>query len=63
MPNPLFNETRDDFMERCIPIVLEDGTADDNDQAVAACSIMFDDKKYAPFMDIMQRKADPKKPA
>lgn len=32
-------------MERCIPMVLEDGAASSNDQAVAICSSMWNEKK------------------
>lgn len=41
MPTPRKDETRDEFMERCIPQVLEDDTAEDNDQAVAVCSSIW----------------------
>ena len=34
MPNPKKGESQKDFVSRCIPIVLEDGTAEDQDQAV-----------------------------
>lgn len=37
MPQPGNNETEDEFVKRCIPIVIEDGTATDGAQAVAIC--------------------------
>jgi hypothetical protein len=43
MPAPRDGENRDDFMERCIPIVLDDGTAEDQEQAAAVCSSMWED--------------------
>ena len=43
MPTPQTNETRNEFISRCIPIVLDDGTADSNEQAVAVCSSMWED--------------------
>lgn len=44
MPTPRPDEeTRDEFMSRCIPMVLDHGTADDQDQAVAICSSMWED--------------------
>jgi len=42
MPEPTEGETREHWMERCVPMVLEDGSAKDNDQAVAMCSGMFE---------------------
>jgi len=42
MPTPRAGESKDDFIERCIPVVLEDGTADDSDQAVAVCNSMWE---------------------
>jgi len=44
MPVPAENESRSDFVNRCIPIVLDDGTAEDEEQAAAICHSMFDDK-------------------
>lgn len=41
MPTPREDEERSDFVSRCIPIVLEDGTAEDQDQAVAICNSMW----------------------
>ena len=41
MPTPNANETEKDFVSRCIPIVLDEGTAKDNKQAVAICYSMF----------------------
>lgn len=45
MPTPKKNETRDDFIDRCIPIVIDEGTAKDGKQAYAVCRSMYDDKK------------------
>jgi len=42
MPTPREGEERDEFMERCIPQVIDDGTAEDQDQAVAVCSSMWE---------------------
>ena len=47
MPDVNPGETLEDFLERCIPFVLEDGTAEDNDQAVAVCNQMFEDATKA----------------
>ena len=42
MPMPEMGEEKEKFMERCIPMVLKDGTAADNDQAVAICMSKFE---------------------
>jgi hypothetical protein len=41
MPDPKEDESREDFVNRCIPIVLNDGAADDRDQAVAMCNSIW----------------------
>lgn len=43
MPKPRLGEKRDSFLERCIPIVIEDGAASSREQAVAICSSMFEE--------------------
>jgi len=50
MPKPKQGESKDDYISRCVPIVLEEGTAESNDQAVAICSSMYDDAKAASEM-------------
>lgn len=45
MPTPKKNEKKKDFIARCIPIVLEEGTAKDQDQAVAICNSIWDKSK------------------
>lgn len=45
MPTPQPDETHDEFINRCIPIVLDDGTADDNKQAYAVCQSMWEQDK------------------
>uniref|UniRef100_A0A6M3L160 Uncharacterized protein n=1 Tax=viral metagenome TaxID=1070528 RepID=A0A6M3L160_9ZZZZ len=45
MPNPNPNESEKDFVSRCVPIVLKEGTAKDNVRAVAICHSMFKNKK------------------
>jgi hypothetical protein len=42
MPTPREDETQQEFVKRCIPIVLEDGTAENQDQAVAVCNSMWE---------------------
>jgi len=45
MPNPKDYKNKDEFLKACIPMVLEEGTAKDNDQAVAVCNAMWDKKE------------------
>ncbi len=41
MPNVNPNESEKDFVNRCIPVVMKEGTAKDNIQAVAMCHSMY----------------------
>lgn len=45
MPQVQSGETQEDFVKRCIPIVIEDGTAANPDQAVAICNSIYDESK------------------
>jgi hypothetical protein len=42
MPTPNQGESHDDFISRCVPIVIDDGTADSPEQAVAVCNSIWD---------------------
>ena len=42
MPTPRANESEKDCVARCIPMVLDDESAEDNDQAVAMCHSMWE---------------------
>ena len=42
MPDPKIGETKDEFMSRCIPMVMDDGTAQDDEQAAAICMAKFE---------------------
>jgi len=42
VPEPKEGETQKEFVARCIPIVMEDGTADKPPQAVAVCNSMWE---------------------
>lgn len=44
MPTLQPDETYEDWMERCIPIVIEDGTAEDNEQAIAVCDSLWEEQ-------------------
>lgn len=41
MPTPREGEQQDEFVSRCIPIVLREGTAKDKSQAAAICYGMW----------------------
>ena len=45
MPVPTSGESRTDFISRCVSKVIEDGTAEDGDQAIAICISMWDNRK------------------
>jgi len=45
MPKPKEGESRKDFVGRCVPIVMDEGTAKDNKQAVAVCNSMYEKKE------------------
>jgi len=51
MPDPREGEEREEFIERCIPIVIEDGTADDQEQAVAVCNSMWEQGQQEALME------------
>jgi uncharacterized protein (DUF2267 family) len=42
MISPLSNESKEDFMSRCVPYVMDEGKS--NEQAVAMCLYMYDNK-------------------
>jgi hypothetical protein len=43
MPKPKKNEKKEEFIKRCIPILVEEGNS--KEQAVAICYSMWDNKK------------------
>ena len=45
MPVPSKGESKDDFISRCIPIVINEGTTDDTQQAAAICFSIWERKK------------------
>src|SRR5574342_1078755 len=42
MPTPMTSESHADFVERCIPIVIDEGTAKDGAQGKAICESMWE---------------------
>jgi len=59
MPTPDPGESRDDFVARCIPEVLEDGTAEDGQQAVAVCNSLYEQANEATMNKQVDYKALP----
>jgi len=45
MPTPGKNETKKKFISRCVPIVIEDGAAKNNKQALAICNSLWKNRK------------------
>lgn len=45
MPKPEKDETENEFVQRCIPIVIKEGTAENPDQAAAICHSMWREHK------------------
>ena len=41
MPSPSKGESRSKFVNRCVSIVLDDGTAETSEQAVAVCHSLY----------------------
>ena len=60
MPNVQEGETRSDFISRCIPIVLNDGTAEDSEQAAAICHSIYDDKDKKSYKGVLFKTKDKK---
>jgi hypothetical protein len=45
MPAPKKGESEEDYVSRCIPVVMEEGTAKDASQAAAMCHSMYSKMK------------------
>lgn len=58
MPKPRMGESEDAFVKRCIPIVIEDGTAKDGSQGNAICHSMFTQHKKELDEEVKQRSED-----
>ena len=57
MPTPRENEPRDEFISRCIPLVIEEGTAQSPEQALAICTTFYEDKtQMNDFLKLLQDK-------
>lgn len=55
MPKPNPGETQDDFIKRCIPIVMEEGTAQDGAQAAAICHSFWDESQKSTAEGVRKR--------
>lgn len=51
MPQPKPSESHDEFISRCVPYVLEEGTAENQEQAVAICESYWDES-MSKFVEI-----------
>lgn len=51
---PSMGESRQDFLDRCVPMMMDNGEAADQDQAVAMCSTMFEDHSKAQQSELMR---------
>lgn len=47
MPVPNQNESQEDFISRCIPFVLSEGTASNIPQAYAMCEYIYENNQNA----------------
>jgi len=56
MPEPMMEEDKDKYMERCIPQVMGEGK--DQDQAVAQCQGMWDDKHGKNYLKTISKTDD-----
>jgi hypothetical protein len=45
MPKPLPGQSQDDFIATCIPQVIDEGTAETQEQAIAICYSMWEEAK------------------
>lgn len=52
MPKPTKNEAKEDFLKRCIPMLIEEGKP--QDQAVAICNSMWENKKAINWLALVQ---------
>lgn len=55
MPTPRENEPIEEFMSRCISMVIEEGTAQTPEQAYAICATFYEDKtEMTDFLKLLQ---------
>lgn len=54
MPTPQENESEEQFIERCIPIVIQDGTAQTPEQAFAVCESIYEAEKFQRLLKELQ---------
>jgi len=55
MPTPLATENEAQFMERCIPVLINEG--EEQDQAVAVCQSMWDRNKKINIAATLKKQA------
>lgn len=52
MPKPRKNESREHFMQRCVPMLIDEGKP--QDQAVAVCSSIWENRRKIVESEIMK---------
>ena len=55
MPKPRPKETEEKFVERCIPVVITEGTAKDGSQAAAICHSIYQQHKKQAMLRYVRR--------
>jgi len=55
MPKPRAKESEKDFVARCIPVIIAEGTAKDGSQGAAICHSMYKAAKKNAFIRFMKR--------
>jgi hypothetical protein len=61
MPTPNQNESEQEFIDRCIPYVLNEGTARNIAQAYAMCDYIYQNKQNGISIN-QNNQAEPKEP-
>lgn len=52
MPKPTHGETQEEYMGRCIPMLIDEGK--DRDQAAAICHSMWEAKKAIESLNVLR---------
>jgi hypothetical protein len=53
MPKPIPNETKDDYISRCVGVLINEGKP--KDQAVAICNSMWEQDKMSAYEKELKR--------
>jgi hypothetical protein len=58
MPKPRPNEQKEDYISRCIPVVINEGKS--REQAYAICQGMWEDRNMSAYEKIIKEYKTPK---